>query len=819
MSRLIFYLRYAVRSLRRDGMRTFLAGLSVTFGVLSLVAMQLLSTTLLDGSMFDQRLRYGGDAQITAPQSGQPLTESDLAQFEAWKEQGLVGAYTPTSTSFAIYLRTPDNGRVTFLNDAIGIDPATYPLVGELVLREPSGATAADVLREQTDALITRDVADQLGLTVGDTFLLSSEGAPVELTVAGVASVTPSQTGDTVYFTLDTARLIENRNDVINAVSVNWGSVPGAADTIIASPYQVFVAPAVEDAVQNMPEVNLFSLMFKGAGVLGLLIGGISISNTLQVMLTRRKLEIAMLKTLGFKRGDLLALISLETGIIGLVGGIAGALIGTIIAEQLLGVVADVSSMMTHWAPDPIIVGGGLLAGLFTSVVFGLQAILAASSTRPVELLRDMPVKTPNSVLAVRLGLYGVMLAIFGVLVGVVLGSILEGIAFVFGGSLLLVLLRFVFWGVLWATLKLPVPRLPTLRMARANLRQRKMQSSLAVMALFAGAFSVTFAALAIYNAQTTVTNRRGSDAGYNLMVFTTVDGAADAQGQMILQSSADTYRADRVRGMVNGEPIMIEGRNAGDLNTDVIYDGEWADQDNVGLLPTAYDERYNVGDALVVSVNGQEQSLTLVGFYEVNSSESITGGTSALIVPRLVTQAIGGENIQVRLVGEFPVESLDSTTTAIGQALPNMLVFSRADVNDRLTTVYRSLFIFAFSVAGLAFVAGAVLIANAAGLTVVERRREIGVFKAVGYTSSRVLRLLLSEYGFLGALAGIFGVVAVIVVVSLINAAEPAANMVVEPVITAGMVLFSITIALVSAAGVSWQPARVRPLDVLRYE
>jgi putative ABC transport system permease protein len=372
---------------------------------------------------------------------------------------------------------------------------------------------------------------------------------------------------------------------------------------------------------------------------------------------------------------------------------------------------------------------------------------------------------------------------------------------------------------VLWLTLKLPLPPLHMLRLARANLRRRKTQSSLAVLALFAGAFSVTFAALVIYNAQSTVMSVRPSDEGYNLLVFTTVEGESDASAQMVLQGAMETFTIDLINGSLNGEPITIEGRAESALNTDISFSGEWREDEAIALLPQAFDEAYDEGDNLTLQVNGQEQGVTLVGFYTPNREISITGGASGVIVPRQIAQRLGGEQTQVRVYGSFPVESLDAATTEIGAALPNALVFSRADVNDRLASTYRSLFIFAASVAGLAFVAGAVLIANAAGLTVVERRREIGVFKAVGYTSSHVLRLLLSEYGFLGVLAGVFGIIGSIVAIALINASVADAAMVVEPMIAAGMLLLSVSIAVISAAVVAWQPSRVRPLDVLRYE
>jgi putative ABC transport system permease protein len=150
---------------------------------------------------------------------------------------------------------------------------------------------------------------------------------------------------------------------------------------------------------------------------------------------------------------------------------------------------------------------------------------------------------------------------------------------------------------------------------------------------------------------------------------------------------------------------------------------------------------------------------------------------------------------------------------------LPDVFVFSRADLNDAATAGFQSMFMFAVSIAGLAFVAGAVLIANAAGLTVIERRREIGVFKAVGYTSGHVLRVLLSEYGFLGIVSGGLGIIGAVIAIIVINVSVLGGILVIEPLILVGMLLFSVSISLVSAGVVAWQPTRVRPLDVLRYE
>src|SRR5689334_4681139 len=107
MNRLSFYLRYALRSLRRDGTRTLLAGLSVAFGVLSLVAMQSLSLAFLHGNLLNVHLQVGGDVSIQAPSPDQRISASDLQQMATWQQQNLITAYTPLAVGSATFLRTP----------------------------------------------------------------------------------------------------------------------------------------------------------------------------------------------------------------------------------------------------------------------------------------------------------------------------------------------------------------------------------------------------------------------------------------------------------------------------------------------------------------------------------------------------------------------------------------------------------------------------------------------------------------------------------------------------------------------------------------
>src|SRR5260370_21441685 len=82
------------------------------------------------------------------------------------------------------------------------------------------------------------------------------------------------------------------------------------------------VADALKSQQSSIDSIKKF---LEIAGLLALLIGGVGIINTMQVLLSRRKTDIAMLKTTGYRRMDLYMLFGLEAGLLGLIGGVVGA--------------------------------------------------------------------------------------------------------------------------------------------------------------------------------------------------------------------------------------------------------------------------------------------------------------------------------------------------------------------------------------------------------------------------------------------------------------------------------------------------------------
>jgi putative ABC transport system permease protein len=124
--------------------------------------------------------------------------------------------------------------------------------------------------------------------------------------------------------------------------------------------------------------------------------------------------------------------------------------------------------------------------------------------------------------------------------------------------------------------------------------------------------------------------------------------------------------------------------------------------------------------------------------------------------------------------------------------------------------------------VAWLALVAGTAIIANTVALATQERRRQIGVMKAVGLKGRRVLVMLMIENGLIGLVAGLIGVfVGLLLTVVLVLASDSPDELkrIIDFSSILWLVIMSIGVAVGAAVLSAWSAAAEKPMNVLRYE
>ncbi|MBN2471802.1 MAG: FtsX-like permease family protein [Anaerolineae bacterium] len=831
-----FYLHYALRALRRGGQRTLLAIVSVVFGVMALVAMQLLSSVIGEALLGDPRMMHGGDLSIDHVTADTYLSAADLDQLATLQDSGRIEAYTLISRGFNMLIK-PENGtRTEFVMYAMGVEPDVYPLVGSVTMRAPEGVNLAAAIRKPGTIAVTRDMAADLALEIGDVIRVTDGmgGAPQALVIGGIIEMLPDHMAKSVLYSLETAGQITNNSQAITGAHLIAPDDPaGLASELRATGWRVMEAG---DFSQSEKEVrDIFDFGLKGAGMLALLVGGIGVSNTMQVILARRTTEIAVLKTLGYRQRHLLLMFGLETLLIGIAGSGVGTIAALLLAHPLMRSMESTGIFLLEWEITPGAMISGALAGIATTLIFGFYAIIRASAVRPAVLLRQFSTARAWQRWLASVGVYAVLALPFSVVSSFIMGSIAEGL-----GVIALALAGFLGLGLimgsaLWITTRIPLPHSSMLTLARNNLRRQSLRLVFALIALFIGVVAIGFSVAVTRAASEEFNEQLGSLEGTNLILFGSMQEEAAIQAQIDTLDGVKTmnvrYPAElaALEVQIDGtwQPLQInwlDGRLYDQPAWGLELTGEaWGSRADGVYLPAPLQgmvDGLQPGSTLRLrGTSGAAREMVLSGFYRTLNEAYMGIMPESVIASRDVVAALSDQQATVIYEGELYVDQLETASQTLNTALPDVMALNAGDVRAVVQGILFSLLSFVITVAGFALVAGAVLIANAVGLAMVERRREIGVMKAVGYTGSHVLTTLVLEHAQLGLLAGLLGTAAVAAVCYLLRVIR--ADIVLSLDVPSGLAIILVCVGLATASvmSVAWRPAHVAPLVVLRDE
>jgi putative ABC transport system permease protein len=119
-----------------------------------------------------------------------------------------------------------------------------------------------------------------------------------------------------------------------------------------------------------------------GVVALSLVVGGIVIMNIMLMVVSERTREIGLRKALGARKRDIIWQILTESVTLSTMGGVAGIVLGTILA-QIISKLTPLPAAVQVWS---VAIGIGITAvvGLF----FGLYPAIRAANLDPIEALR-----------------------------------------------------------------------------------------------------------------------------------------------------------------------------------------------------------------------------------------------------------------------------------------------------------------------------------------------------------------------------------------------------------------------------------------------
>jgi ABC-type antimicrobial peptide transport system permease subunit len=229
---------------------------------------------------------------------------------------------------------------------------------------------------------------------------------------------------------------------------------------------------------------------------------------------------------------------------------------------------------------------------------------------------------------------------------------------------------------------------------------------------------------------------------------------------------------------------------------------------------------KLKLGDEVVVdSIDGKTtQTLHVVGFY---TGLGTFAGLSAILADHGVAATLSNGHPYTIFAVRLPTATQSQELQSIKQAVPGVITLGDAATLNDINTILDNIVQVIEAVASLAMFAGLVLIANTVALAMLERRRELGILKAIGHTSRGVLGMVLAEQGVLAMVGAYSALLVVSVAATVLTQVTFHSTVGTSGSVPQTLALAAATAALcmLVAGSVAWRATRVRPIEVLRYE
>jgi putative ABC transport system permease protein len=397
----------ALRALKANAMRSFLAILGIIIGVGAVVAMVAIGSGASE-KISSQISSIGSNLILVLPgattQGGMRLgmgTQQTLTMADAEaisKECSAVSAVAPAITGTAQVVF----GNQNWATGVIGTTPDMV-IVREWELVSGRFINEQDVRSGTKVAVIGQTVADKLFGEVEPTGkIIRIKKIPFE--VIGVLdkkgqSLTGQDQDDIIYVPVTTAQrtlfgqTLPGRVRLIYVKASSLESIPQATEqikTLLKQRHRI--GPNQEDdfTVMDLTQMlktaeestKTMSILLGAIASVSLIVGGIGIMNIMLVSVTERTREIGIRMAVGAKPKDIRMQFLIESVFLTTIGGIFGLMLG--IGASLI--VAD----LMEW-PVSISLFSALIAfsfSAFVGVFFGFYPAYKASMLNPIEALR-----------------------------------------------------------------------------------------------------------------------------------------------------------------------------------------------------------------------------------------------------------------------------------------------------------------------------------------------------------------------------------------------------------------------------------------------
>ena len=437
------------------------ARMLIPAGIAILIGTAFIAATFLFGNAMNDSL-----ARQTTAQLGGANYVISVDSSESLNEQERNGIYTRTVNDFQLDrirategvkdVRVESSSSVTVAN---GDKHASSYAITTAAQRDllPVSIIQGDQPVDSNEIALTKSVADQLGVKVGDSVTVNSR------TAQAVASTGYGSAGnDTAADSGMTVRVVGITEDP-NGAYAYYGGASVLSDNVITAMngiddfgklnvYLVYLdiddadqpsadatvkqidkllpkhftvqsrAAMEEESIKSVSkgDTSITTIFLLSFGILAMLVAALVIANTFQVLVAQRRRTLALLRTIGANKGQLYVSVLFEAGLLGLIASMLGVglgigLMAALCQSGLMKATGMTMRLVLSWPAFVV----PIAFGIAMTVIASLGSARSATAVTPLEALRPIELNDTRragkirAILAGLLVLVGIGLAAF----------------------------------------------------------------------------------------------------------------------------------------------------------------------------------------------------------------------------------------------------------------------------------------------------------------------------------------------------------------------------------------------------------------------
>lgn len=844
--------KVSVRNIGAHKLRLALTVLAVVLGT-AFISGSLMFTNMLERS-FDQAVasRYDDIDVAVQPAEGKSVVPAELRESLAADPQ--VARVAVDGSEPVVVADAEANAIQTGGGESrVGL---YYP--DDVVVGPPFNITEGNGPTKPGEALLNAAGAENYGIAVGDTIIVVDPEGRHEMTVTGLYTDELDRAASLMVKVPESAfvEFYTNGRYVPGlTLQAAEGTDPAQLKDRIAQEHSdltvkegsVLADDLSKQIRQGLSFVSYFLTAF---GLVGLLVGTFLIANTFSMIVAQRTKEFALLRALGASKGQITRSVVVESLLIGLLGSALGvvagagmvAVIRAVMDAQGMGLPGAGSGLSVSAVVVPIVVGA------LVTVLSAWAPARRAGRVEPVEAMRSSESAAPQPLVA-RTVMGGLLLAAGA-------GFLAWGVMWDDGSTSRRALLIgaaavFVIVGLFLAGPALSLPVVPVLgrvigapfgsvgSLAATNSKRNPRRASATAFALMLGIALVTVIGMLGATMERSVDDVLENDVDADMILQGPQLGTFPIPNDLPervkdVDGAGEVVSYTQARVTVNGEfsnqfgPVgatdVIAG-DPGELVALTMTEGSSSLDDGGVLLPAslASEKGLAVGDTVTIAAPGWESApeaeATVTGLFEDSQLFA-----SWVLSQKTVEQLMPPESFKVLMVGVNGDGSVseDELRANLEAAVHDDIVVqvrTPEDLGGEAQQMINQMLYILYALLSLAVVIAVLGIINTLTLSVIERRQEIGMLRAVGTQRGQVRTMIILESVQIAVFGALLGVGAGLLLgwaFLTVLADQGLENIAYPWTMIGGMLAGSVLVGIVAALWPAQRAAKTPPLDAI---